>query len=234
VSVSIPIRYRSVDENSARWVGFPFRDGDIVISTRSKSGTTWVQMVCALLIFGTAELPEAIGRLSPWLDWLGAPRGEVYDRLAEQDHRRFIKTHTPLDGIPLDRRATYIVVGRSPLDMAVSVYHQGDNIDRTRVRELTGQPEPTGDPPLRPPIHEWLPSWVDWDPDPLAALDSLPGILRHMSDAWRRRRQPNVVLVHYDDLCGDLSGEMRRLAARLDIAVDDSTWPGSCERPASR
>ena len=26
--------------------------------------------------------------------------------------------------------------------MAVSLYHQGDNIDRARLRQLTGQPEP--------------------------------------------------------------------------------------------
>jgi len=44
---STPFRYRSSDEDSARWLGFPFRDGDIVISTRSKTGTTWVQMICA-------------------------------------------------------------------------------------------------------------------------------------------------------------------------------------------
>ena len=45
---------------------------------------------------------------------------EVYARLDAQDHRRVIKTHTPLDGIPLDARATYVVVARHPLDMAVS------------------------------------------------------------------------------------------------------------------
>jgi hypothetical protein len=38
-----PFRYQSPEEDSARWLGFPFRDGDIVISTRSKTGTTWVR-----------------------------------------------------------------------------------------------------------------------------------------------------------------------------------------------
>ena len=125
-----PVRYRSDEEDSGRWTGFPVRAGDIVISTRSKSGTTWVQMICALLIFQTPELPDSIGRLSPWLDHLTSPRAEIHSRLAAQRHRRFIKTHTPLDGIPLDPRVTYIVTGRHPLDMAVSLYHQGDNIDR--------------------------------------------------------------------------------------------------------
>lgn len=99
-------RYRSDDEDSARWIGFPFREGDIVISTRSKSGTTWMQMICALLVLGTPELPAPLTVLSPWLDWLAEPQDEVYDRLAAQPHRRFIKTHTPLDGVPLDPGCT--------------------------------------------------------------------------------------------------------------------------------
>jgi aryl sulfotransferase len=61
-----PVRYLSGDEDSARWAGFPFRAGDIVISTRSKTGTTWVQMICALLIFQTPQLPAPLGRISPW------------------------------------------------------------------------------------------------------------------------------------------------------------------------
>jgi hypothetical protein len=65
-----PTRYRSPEEDSARWAGFPFRNGDIVISTRSKSGTTWMQMICALLIFQTPQLPGQLGDLSPWLDRL--------------------------------------------------------------------------------------------------------------------------------------------------------------------
>ena len=220
-----PVRYRSAEEDSARWLGFPFRSGDIVISTRSKSGTTWAQMICALLVFQTAELPAPLAQLSPWLDWLVEPRDEVLARLAAQQHRRFIKTHTPLDGIPLDPRATYIVVARHPLDMAVSLYHQGDNLDRERVRRLTGQPEPDTAPAPRPPLRQWLLSWIDSDAEPRDQMDSLPGVMWHLSDAWARREQTNVVLVHYDDLCTDLEGQMRRLAGRLGVAVPDRTWP---------
>ncbi|MEP6622958.1 MAG: sulfotransferase domain-containing protein, partial [Acidimicrobiia bacterium] len=46
----------------------------------------------------------------------------------------------------------------------------------------------------------------------------------HLSDAWARRNDPNVVLVHYDDLVSDLDGEMRRIASRLGIEVDEATW----------
>ena len=221
---SPPFRYRSPEEDSARWLGFPFRDGDIVISTRSKTGTTWVQMICALLIFQDPALPAPLGRLSPWLDHLVRPVDEVYAQLAAQPHRRFIKTHTPLDGIPLDARATYLVTARHPLDMAVSLYHQGDNIDRARVRQLTGQPEPAGPPRSRPPLHDWLLGWIADDADPREQLDSLPGVMWHLSDAWSRRHRPNVRLVRYEDLLADLAGQLRGLASHLGIDVPDEAW----------
>ena len=216
-------RYTSPDEDSARWWDFPFRPGDIVVSTRSKSGTTWVQMICLLLVFGRPELPDRLGRLSPWLDWLVEPEEDVFARLAAQTHRRVIKTHTPLDGVPLHPRATYIVVGRHPLDVAVSLYHHSDNIDRRRMAELTGQPEK--DRPPLPPLHEWLVRFVDWEGDARTRLDTLPGTMLHLSDAWARRHDTNVVLVHYDDLVTDLDGSMRRLAGLLGLAVDEGRWP---------
>ena len=50
-----------------------------------------------------------------------APPEQVYARLAAQDHRRFIKTHTPLDGIPLDPQATYMGAGNNgPVSTAMA------------------------------------------------------------------------------------------------------------------
>lgn len=226
------VRYRSSDEDSARWEGFAFRPGDIVISTRSKTGTTWTQMICALLIFQTPELPAPLAELSPWLDWLITPREQVLARLQAQAHRRFIKTHTPLDGIPLSPLATYIVVGRHPLDAAVSLYHQSSNINRGRLAELTGltpdQPRP--DRPPRPPAREWLLKWIDADDTPVEYSDSLRGVLWHLSDAWSRRADPGVggpeiLLLHYGELSADLDGQMRVLAHALGIEVAEDRWP---------
>jgi len=221
------MRYQSSDEDSARWDGFPFRQGDIVISTRSKSGTTWTQMICALLIFQTSDLPAPLTSISPWLDHLIAPRDEVFAQLAAQRHRRFIKTHTPLDGLPLDRRATFIVVARHPLDMAVSLFHHSENLNRERLAELTGAPRPAPTPQQSPPvpIHDRLITWINRDVAPADALDSLPGVMWHLRDAWERRHADNVLLLHYADLSSDLEGSMRALAARLGIDVPETRWP---------
>jgi aryl sulfotransferase len=220
-----PVRYLSDDEDSARWTGFEFRPGDIVISTRSKSGTTWMQRICSLLVFQSAELPAPIAELSPWLDHRVAPVDSVFANLGAQTHRRFIKTHTPLDGLPLRPEVTYVVVCRQPLDAAVSLYHQGDNLNRDVMRRLAGLPEPAEPPPPRPPLHEWLVAWVSGDASPQEDLDSIRGYFWHLTDAWQRRDQANVVLVHYDDLLGDLEGEMRRLARRLSISIPEGKWP---------
>jgi aryl sulfotransferase len=42
---------------------------------------------------------------------------------------------------------------------------------------------------------------------------------------WEERNRPNLLLVHYNDLKRDLEGEMRRLAAFLDITVHEEVLP---------
>ena len=66
------------------------------------------------------------------------PPSVQYAELAEQQHRRFIKTHTPLDGIPLDPRVSYIVTARHPLDTFVSL---------CRHNEIIGHPPVDFGPP---------------------------------------------------------------------------------------
>lgn len=230
--VSAPIRYRSNDEDSGRWGAFPFRDGDIVISTRSKSGTTWMQMICALLVLQTPDLPRPLTELSPWVDHLITPYDQLLAALEAQAHRRFVKTHTPLDGIPIDPGATYIVVARDPRDLYISLYHQSANIDRAAVRRLLGQPEPETPEPETPrrPLDEALRAWVDDDSSPQDRMDGLRGVLHHVADAWdRRTRVDNVLLVHYSDLLADLDGQMRALAGRLGFDVPEPRWPALVE-----
>jgi hypothetical protein len=183
-----------------------------------------MQMICALLVFGSPDLPAPLSALSPWIDHTIEPVADVFARLEAQRHRRFVKTHTPLDGIPIDARATYVVVARHPLDMAVSLYHHSDNIDRERMAELTGKPAAVRPP--RPSLHDWLLAWTQRETTPLEQPDSLVGVLHHVSDARSRQAtSDNVVLVHYADLSADLEGAMRTLAARLSLAVPEERWP---------
>src|SRR5947209_18525809 len=87
-----------------------------------------MQTLCAYLILGT-ELDRPLADISPWLDMqINAP-ADVLAMLDAQDHRRFIKSHTPLDGLPYDDRVTYICVGRDPRDVAVSWDNHFENMN---------------------------------------------------------------------------------------------------------
>jgi hypothetical protein len=220
---SAPFRYQSHDEDSVRWLGFPFRPGDIVISTRRRTGTTWLQMICALLIFQRPELPVPLWHLSPWLDHKIAPRDAVYARLAEQPHRRFIKTHTPLDGLPQRNGVSYLVVGRDPLDVAVSMDHHRGNLDEETFQRLLGDEPARRERPAdqRERVLRWI-----HDERP---VDSLRGVIHHLHQAWERRDEQGVILVHHADLSRDLEGQMRLIAGRLGIEVPSGRWPALAE-----
>lgn len=182
-----------------------------------------MQHICLSMLHGSAELPAPLTELSPWVDWVGEPEEDLFTRLAARDGRRVLKTHTPLDGVVLDPGATYIVVTRDPLDMAVSLYHQGDNLDRERIAELTGSPVVTTH--RRPPLREWLATWIRTESDHSESMDSLSGVVHHAADAWARRGRSNIVIVRYERLIADLEGHMRWLADHLDIRVPPDRWP---------
>ncbi|QLL09506.1 sulfotransferase domain-containing protein [Mycobacterium vicinigordonae] len=228
------VLYRSLMSDNTRWDALELRPGDIIITTPSKCGMTWMQRLVSLLVFDGPDLPGPLSTVSPWFDQTIRPVEEVVAVLQAQRHRRFIKTHTPLDGLALDDRVTYICVGRDPRDAAVSMLHQTTNMDRDRVRELyeaalpahhrARPPGAMADP--RPGPHGPLDEFRDWMEGPAhpppgvglappQGIGTLANILDQFGKSWERRHAPNVALFHYADLQADLVGELLRLAARL-------------------
>ena len=227
------VRYRGPVYDSERWRGFAFRPGDIVISTPPKCGTTWTQMMCALLVLQEPVLTQPLSVLSPWLDMLTRARLDVVADLEAQRHRRFIKTHTPLDGLPLDASVTYLCVGRDPRDVALSMDNHRANMDfaaflaaRNAAALVDGiTPDPVTPPPGADSEWQrfWL--WVDDDTPPTESASSLLRTLRHLQTFWDAPEGADVVMLHFDDLRADLEGQMRALADRLAITVPEHRWP---------
>ena len=132
-----PLRhYQGFFADSSRWERFRFRPDDVVISTPAKCGTTWMQTIVGMLLLDRTDLGAPIGTISPWLDMLTRTEEEVFSLLEAQTHRRFIKTHTPLDGLPMYGSVTYIAVVRHPLDVAMSDRDHGANMREERASPL--------------------------------------------------------------------------------------------------
>ena len=228
------VRYQAALYDSDRWNELALRPGDIIISTPPKCGTTWTQMICALLVFQDPVLPQPLSTLSPWLDMLIRARCDVVADLEAQEHRRFIKTHTPLDGLPHDPSITYICVARDPRDVALSMHNHLDNMDLVAfftarekaaardglVLEPLAPPRPRPDSPYE---RFWL--WVDDETPTTETGSSLLRTLRHLETFWDPPAALDVVMLHFDDLRADLAGQMRALAERLAISVPEDRWP---------
>jgi hypothetical protein len=226
------VRYQSFLTDNARWDGFALRAGDIIISVPAKSGTTRMQTICALLIFQTPEFPASIDELSPWLEMRLRRKAEVWEMYERQTNRRFIKSHTPFDGLPAGEGVTYVCVGRDPRDVALSWNNHMDNLDREKIfATLAAALEPGdsfGPPPVRPAFEDERAAaahWVDDDWPLENVAMSLSGTIHHLKSFWAVRDRDDVVLLHYDDLQTDLEGEMRRLAGRLRIEMPEERWP---------
>jgi len=223
--------YKNMIMDNARWEAFTPRDGDVIICTAYKAGTTWTQMICALLVHQTTTLPRPLAELSPWLDMRMAPIAEVAANYEGQTTRRFIKTHTPLDGLPYYDNVTYLFCGRDPRDIYLSMQNHRDNLDIPKLIQLMIAAGETldGPPPEAPPedLNARFQMWLtrasfDWEKDGWPNWS----VFHHGQTFWEARDKKNVHFLHYADLKSDLEGQMRRIAGILGIEVSEVAWPG--------
>jgi aryl sulfotransferase len=112
--------------DSTIWNDFVFRDDDIVIGTYAKSGTTWTQQIVSQLLFQGAEGLE-VAEMSPWLDLRVPPKEVKLPAVEAQTHRRFLKTHLPVDALVYSPKAKYLYIGRDGRDVVWSMYNHHAN-----------------------------------------------------------------------------------------------------------
>lgn len=216
--------YQNHHLDSTRWQHFHPRSDDIIVSTSYKSGTTWMQGILKQLVFLDQTVPP-LGDLSPWLDRRGYPIQEVLAELDAQTHRRFIKSHLALDGLPYFPQVKYIVVGRDARDVFMSLWNHYSNYTARQFANLNDTPGRVGPrlPKAPKDIHEfwrnWMTrGWFGWE------REGYPfwGNLHHTAAWWEYRNLDNLLFVHFADLLSDLRTEICRIADFLDIRVSDA------------
>jgi aryl sulfotransferase len=231
--------YRNHHLDSTRWDPYRPRAGDIVISTSIKSGTTWTQSIVRQLIVHAmqqagvedpAHFPAPDNGSSLWPDarW-GAPLDELYTRMEAQQHRRFLKTHLALDGLPFYPQVKYLVVGRDPRDVFMSLWNHYAAYTDYFYALLNDDPARPGDPcPCCPAnIHDfwalWIArGWFDWEQEGYPFW----GNLHHNQSWWDHRGLDNILFLHYADMLAGPAGEIRRIAQFLDIEIEDQEIAG--------
>ena len=120
----MPVKTREIHNHhmdSTIWNDFAFRNDDIILGTYAKSGTTWMQQILAQLIFSGAEGLD-LGTMSPWMDLRLPPKEVKLPVVEAQAHRRFLKTHLPVDALVFSDKAKYIYVARDGRDVAWSLH----------------------------------------------------------------------------------------------------------------
>jgi aryl sulfotransferase len=215
--------------DSEMWNGFPFRDDDIVIATYAKSGTTWVQQIVAQLIFNGAEgLPVA--EMSPWIDLRIPSKDEKIAAVEAQTHRRFLKSHLPVDALVFSPRAKYLYVGRDGRDIVWSMHNHHVSANDTWYEALNDTPGRVGPPIERPvgSVRQYFHEWLEQDGYPWWPF------FENVRSWWEIRDLPNVMLLHFARLKEDLPAEIRRIAAFLDIPIDESTFDTIVEQCSFR
>jgi len=212
--MQLPQRTRAYNgpiTEAVRWDDFIPRKDDIFICTPAKSGTTWTQAICAMLIFGRGDLEVQPGNISPWLDANFMPAEMVKGMLEAQTHRRYIKTHTALDGIRFFPECTYICVYRDPRDAFFSMVNHFRNMNDERVHGS-----------IPPDLRE---GFVNWARAPYregeAEQFALASWTNHFQSYWKFRDLPNIHIFHYADMKRDLAGSIQKIASAIGAPISD-------------
>jgi aryl sulfotransferase len=210
--------------DSTIWNDLRFRDDDIIIATYAKSGTTWVQQIVGQLLFrGDPDLEVA--EMSPWLDLRIPPKDVKLPAVESQTHRRFLKTHLPVDALVFSPKAKYLYIGRDGRDVVWSLYNHHANANQSWYDAVNDTPGRIGPPIERPPkdIRQYWRDWMDGNGHPFWPF------WENVRSWWEIRRLPNVMLLHFANLKRDMPGQIRWIAAFLDIPIDESRWQAIVE-----
>ena len=179
---------------------FTFLDGDIVVASHPKSGTTWMQNILSLLMNdGNPEKVKGqpLYLQVPWLEGKEDPDCDYgYKLLEHRSSPRLMKTHVYVPLVPpaMVEKAKIVYIVRNPKDVAVSYFHMHR-------------------------AYRFLP-YVPWN-EFITEL-FLPGKLlygpwhKHAIYWWEMSKShPNILFLHYEALVKELKAQVEKIAAFL-------------------
>lgn len=146
--------------------------------------------------------------------------------LEGQSHRRFLKTHLPLNALVFAPQVQYLYVGRDGRDTLWSLFNHHASLSDHAYDLINEVPGRNGPPLERPTgdVVQYFREWLDGGGLPLGE-----SFWEHNRGWWEARCLPNVLLVHFNRLKSNMPAEMRRIAGFLRIEIEEELWPTMVE-----
>lgn len=180
------------------------RPNDVVITPYGKCGTTWLQQMFHTLRTRGDDDYDDISRVVPWIEVAGRT-GIDLDAVQRASPRGF-KSHLDYEHLP--KGARYIVCLRDPKDALVSLFRfmEGWFIEPGTI-----------------PIEDVAKGWIAGGPEQ-------GGYWQHLISWWRRRDDPDVLIVSFAQMKADPAGHIADVAHFCDIPLDDELLALTVER----
>ncbi len=205
-------------QQKAMLEGNHYRKGDILISVPAKSGTTWsMNIVHQLRSAGDPDLRDIYQQV-PWLELWDSPSRtlqQVLERYAALPtwFPRAFKTHAAIgqEFLEYSPDRKFLVVMRNPFDAAASMVPFFNAINQ----ELLDFWGASGKIPRPKNISDaWSSNFTNQGNKSIGFIKSF----------WPYRHQPNVIVLHYNDMIKDHRGTVRKIADFLEIDLPTSQF----------
>jgi aryl sulfotransferase len=157
-----------------------------------------------------------------WFDF--RLRGPVEPMLEEAEAipgRRHLKSHLPYDALPVWEGVKFIHVARDGRDSALSMHNhlRGFTPQMNAIMDQVSVGDPKFGDAAPPTPADPAESFREWLVDGGARGDPGASFWEVERSYWAARRDPNMLLVHFNDLKADLAAEITRIARYLKIEV---------------
>ncbi|GFY73932.1 sulfotransferase 1E1 [Trichonephila inaurata madagascariensis] len=178
---------------------FTFNDGDILVVSFPKTGTTWLQEIIYSILNGVDEtLSQSLEDRFPYLEFMYPGLKSIQ----KMEGQRLIKTHLPYSLLPEDihkKNVKILYIMRNPKDVVVSYYHF---VRMMTVSDYSGNFENF--------FQEFLSDKVPYGP-----------LWKHYQEMWDHLNEANILILFYEDLHKDIQGAIKKIATFLDRDVSD-------------
>lgn len=221
-----------------RYIGEWLREGDVVVCVSAKSGTTWLlNIVHQIRSLGDPQnFLKHNNDTMPWPECARYPGETIEESLdhlktvdgltnTEYPFRVFKSHYKPrIDGVPWAEACktdAVVPVRQRPNVKFVLCMREGKDVLQSFYPFFAAHAEG-----FKKMWGGFPPTFANFEANFKFFTEDQPGFYHgYAAQWWPYRHDPNVLLLHYNDLKKDIKGQLRRIAQFLQITVPLQAWP---------